>query len=55
MITKEYIIERIQESQEALDALKETDSKAGAICADMITFHEGELNAYQDILWKLEH
>ena len=45
----------MQESQEALEALKETDSKAGTICADMITFHEGELNAYQDILWKLEH
>lgn len=55
MLTKEYILKKIQESQEALEALKETDSKAGTICADMITFHEGELNAYQDILWKLEH
>ena len=52
MITKEYIIGKIQSVQEKLDVLKETNSKS---CTDMIRFFEGKLVAYQVILWEFEH
>ena len=54
MITKEYILEKIQKTQNILDALKENSSGTDGISSAAIAFQVGKLYAFQEIIEELK-